>query len=87
MRLQLIDGVAGVTLQSSTKSDTGGGSTSGGCPNADPAFAAQVTFQPLPSPLALTPGCSRSPASTAGAQPVGGPTTLSSSYTARGSAR
>jgi Tfp pilus assembly protein PilN len=54
-RLRLIDGVSAVTLQSSTKSTTGSGG--GTCPKGDPAFAAQVTFAPLPTPAA-TPGAS-----------------------------
>jgi Tfp pilus assembly protein PilN len=77
VRLHLIDGVSNVTLQSSTKSSSGGSSSSGGCPSGDPAFTAQVTFQPLPSPLPLNPGAmgsSATPASTAGVQPAGGPT-------------
>jgi Tfp pilus assembly protein PilN len=89
VRLHLIDGVSNVTLQSSTKSNSGGGSSSsGGCPGEDPAFTAQVTFQPLPSPLALSPaasGASATPAATAGAQPASGGTSLSSDNT--GSAR
>jgi Tfp pilus assembly protein PilN len=87
VRLRLIDGVSNVTLQSSTKSDNAG-SASGGCPGGDPAFTAQVTFQPLPSPLSLNPGASGSsatPASTAGVQPAGGQASLSSAYS--GSAR
>jgi Tfp pilus assembly protein PilN len=47
-RLRLIDGVHEVTLQSSTagsSSSSGGGSCGGG----GPTFAAQITFDPLPS--------------------------------------
>jgi Tfp pilus assembly protein PilN len=51
-RLRLMDGVSNVTLQSSTKASSGGGSTAGGCPGADPSFALTVTFQPLPSSAA-----------------------------------
>ncbi|HEY7829651.1 MAG TPA: hypothetical protein VIC06_03700 [Solirubrobacteraceae bacterium] len=57
-RLRLIDGVSGVTLQSSTKSSSGTGS-SGGCPPKDPAFAMTVTFVALPTPAA-TPGAGAS---------------------------
>jgi Tfp pilus assembly protein PilN len=80
VRLHLMDGVSNVTLQSSTKSNSGGGASSGGCPSEDPAFTAQVTFQPLPSPLALKPGAlgsSATPASTAG-DSTGGRASLSS---------
>jgi Tfp pilus assembly protein PilN len=48
-RLRLMDGASEVQLQSSTKSSTGGGGTSGSCPANDPAFSAQVTFTGLPS--------------------------------------
>ncbi len=50
-RLRLIDGVSEVTLQSSVKPAIAGGSGSGGnaCPGADPAFIAQVSFDPIPS--------------------------------------
>jgi Tfp pilus assembly protein PilN len=65
-RLRLIDGVSEVTLQSSTKSATGG-SGEAGCPAKDPAFSVQITFAALPpSPL---PGTStaRLTSSTGGA--------------------
>lgn len=49
-RLRLIDGVSEVTLQSSTKSSSGGGAAgSGGCESGDPAFTLQATFDALPS--------------------------------------
>jgi Tfp pilus assembly protein PilN len=53
-RLRLIDGVASVTLQSSTKAASGGGSASGagGCAPSQPAYTLQVAFQPLPTPSA-----------------------------------
>jgi len=51
-RLRLMDGVSNVTLQSSTKAGGSGGGTGGGCPGGDPAFAIQVTFQPLPAAAA-----------------------------------
>jgi hypothetical protein len=55
-RLRLIDGVASVTLQSSTKAASGGGSASGagGCAPNQPAYNLQVAFQPLPTPSAAT---------------------------------
>jgi Tfp pilus assembly protein PilN len=49
-RLRLIDGVNEVTLQSSTKGNSGGASgASGSCPAGSPAFAVVLTFDPLPS--------------------------------------
>ncbi len=61
-RLRLIDGVASVTLQSSTKgtSSSGGGGSSGSssCPQNDPAVAITVTFAGLPAPPAASPGAS-----------------------------
>ncbi len=49
-RLRLIDGVAEVTLQSSTKGgSTGSSSSGGGCPPHAPVFSIGVTFEPLPS--------------------------------------
>jgi hypothetical protein len=52
-RLRLIDGVDEVTLQSSTKTGSFGGSSGGGgCPSGDAAFTVQVTFDPLPTPSA-----------------------------------
>jgi len=47
-RLRLMDGASNVTLQSSTKGASTGGSVSGGCPPKSPAFTAQITFDPLP---------------------------------------
>jgi hypothetical protein len=66
-RLRLIDGVSEVTLQSSTKSATGGSGGEAACPAHDPAFSVQITFAALPaSPL---PGTStaRLTSSTGGA--------------------
>jgi hypothetical protein len=51
-RLRLIDGVSEVTLQSSSKSASGGSSTSGACPAGAPAFTATVIFDALPSTAA-----------------------------------
>lgn len=48
VRLRLIDGVSAVTLQSSTKSNSGSGSCSGN----DPVFSVELTFNPLPAPSA-----------------------------------
>jgi hypothetical protein len=49
-RLRLIDGVAEVTLQSSTKGGSNAaGATGGGCPAGFPVFTATVTFEPLPT--------------------------------------
>jgi hypothetical protein len=49
-RLRLIDGVAEVTLQSSTKGgSSGAGSTGGGCPPNAPVFSVSITYEPLPS--------------------------------------
>jgi hypothetical protein len=50
-RLRLIDGASEVTLQSSIKPNTASGASSGGaaCPGDDPTFAAEVTFDPLPT--------------------------------------
>jgi len=49
-RLRLIDGVAEVTLQSSTKGGgSGSASVGGGCPPHAPVFSVGITFEPLPS--------------------------------------
>ncbi len=55
-QLRLMDGVSHVSLQSSVKS-TGGAtsSTTGGCPASAPVFAAQISFQPLPTPSPKAP--------------------------------
>jgi hypothetical protein len=50
VRLRLVSGVSNVTLLSSTKSGGGGSGGGGTCPARDPAFSAQVSFQPLPAP-------------------------------------
>jgi len=55
-QLRLMDGVSHVTLQSSVKSTTGGATTTtGGCPASAPAFAAEITFQALPTPSPKAP--------------------------------
>jgi Tfp pilus assembly protein PilN len=51
-RLRLIDGVANVTLQSSTKASSSGGGGAGGCGPGQPTFSASVTFDPLPTSAA-----------------------------------
>lgn len=51
-QLRLIDGVAEVTLQSSTRSAgtaSASSASAGGCTPGDPTFAVGVTFDPLPS--------------------------------------
>lgn len=53
VRLRLVSGVSNATLQSSTKSDSSGGSGAS-CPTGDPVFSVQVTFQPLPAPPATS---------------------------------
>jgi hypothetical protein len=54
-RLRLMDGVSGVTLQSSTKSLSGGGGAGGSsCPAGNPAFTATVSFDPLPTAAATS---------------------------------
>jgi hypothetical protein len=76
-RLRLIDGVAEVTLQNSTRGTaTGAGSSGGGCPPTAPVFNVSVAFQPLPSPSAAAassgaktvaePSSSPAPTSTGG---------------------
>jgi Tfp pilus assembly protein PilN len=54
-RLRLMDGVNEVTLQSSSKSGSGGSSSgSAGCEGSDPGYTIQITFAPLPSSSAIT---------------------------------
>jgi Tfp pilus assembly protein PilN len=67
-RLRLIDGVSEVTLQSSTKSTTTGGSGSGGCSGNDAAFAVQISFDPLPAASATSSSPARITAATGGGQ-------------------
>lgn len=69
-RLRLMDGVNGVTLQSSTKSaSAGGGAASGTCPKSAPVFTARIAFDPLPA----------APAKTSSAAPVAQTTAPSTS--------
>jgi Tfp pilus assembly protein PilN len=49
-RLRLIDGVATVALESSTKVANSG--SGGGCPASSPVFSVQITFEALPSTTA-----------------------------------
>lgn len=54
-RLRLIDGVASVNLQNSTKGSSGAGASSGGaCPAGDPSFVVGVTFDALPTASAAS---------------------------------
>lgn len=64
-RLRLINGVSEVTLQSSTKSGSSGGSGSASCGGGSAAFSVQVTFDALPSVSAAGGSSSASAASTA----------------------
>jgi hypothetical protein len=65
-RLRLIQGVAEVTLQSSTKS--GSGATSGaGCAGTEAAFNVVISFQPLPAAIAPSSSAVTGAASTGGA--------------------
>lgn len=70
-RLRLIQGVSEVTLQSSTKPSSGGGSSSGagsgGCPGSDPAFSIAISFEPLPAAPATSSSAVTSASSTGGA--------------------
>jgi Tfp pilus assembly protein PilN len=67
-RLRLIDGVSEVTLQSSTRS-TGGGAVAGGSGTClGPAFTIGVTFEPLPSPGAVTAAAARPASFTGGSR-------------------
>jgi len=66
-RLRLIDGVSEVTLQSSTKSASGG-SGEAGCPRNDPAFSVQIVFAPLPSGPPPSSSAARLTSSTGGAR-------------------
>ena len=70
VRLRLVSGVSSVTLQSSTKSGSGGASGGGSCPSEAPVFSVSVTFAPLPAPPATsteTLEATADPSSNAGA--------------------
>jgi hypothetical protein len=71
-RLRLIDGVANVTLQSSAKSagSSTGGAGGAGCESGQAAYAAEVTFVPLP-----TPPATHSSTAVASTTATGSPTT------------
>jgi len=64
-RLRLIQGVSEVTLQSSTKSTSNGGSA--GCATGHPAFTIAVSFDPLPAVPATGSSGVKTPTSTGGA--------------------
>lgn len=52
-RLRLMDGVSSVSLQSSSKGQSGGAGGSASTSNCDPSspvFTVQITFEPLPTP-------------------------------------
>jgi hypothetical protein len=63
-RLRLIDGVTGVSLESSTKSASSGGSSTGNCPSGSPAFTAHIQFSPLPAAPAKKAGSAATVAAT-----------------------
>jgi Tfp pilus assembly protein PilN len=67
-RLRLINGVNEVTLQSSAKAGSGGAGSAGagGCTASQPAFAMQISFDPLPSASVTTPSTRQSTTSTGG---------------------
>jgi hypothetical protein len=72
-RLRLMDGVGEVKLASSTKSSgSGTASSPGSCGQNDPAFIANVSFQPLPSPPASTAPSTTLAANAGGANGTGG---------------
>jgi Tfp pilus assembly protein PilN len=76
-RLRLIDGVATVTLQSSTKG-AGGAASSNGCPANGPDFNVTVAFDALPSASAAAAAVK---GKSSGAQTVADSTTASSPAT------
>jgi Tfp pilus assembly protein PilN len=68
-RLRLMDGVSAVSLQSSAKgssSGAGGASSSGNCKAQSPTFTVQITFEPLPTPVAGSGSATKLTASTGG---------------------
>jgi hypothetical protein len=68
-RLRLMDGVSGVTLQSSTKSGSAaaaGGGGGGSCPAGAPVFTAHIAFDPLPAAPAKAGSTTAVAATTAG---------------------
>ena len=80
-RLRLIDGVSEVTLQSSAKGGSSGGS--GGCSGKDPAFTVQVAFDPLPA----TPAVGAASTATAAATSPGAGSAAAQPTTSTGGAR
>jgi Tfp pilus assembly protein PilN len=75
-RLRLMDGVSAVTLQSSTKATSSGGSAGAGgttCPSSYPIFNVTVAFAALPASKATSSPAVSSPASsTTAANSTGG---------------
>lgn len=73
-RLRLMDGVNNVELHSSVKSANGSASSTaaggGSCSAGDPAYSAQVTFEPLPSGPTSVPTKPTTPAGKSAGQPV-----------------
>jgi Tfp pilus assembly protein PilN len=72
VRLRLVSGVSAATLQSSTKSDSSGGSSGASCPTGDPVFSVEVAFQPLPAAPATSTEALLSSASASSANGGGG---------------
>jgi Tfp pilus assembly protein PilN len=89
-RLRLMDGVSAVTLQSSSKGASSGGSSSSGCPAHDPVFAATVTFAALPNPPAIpaaTATASDTEASSGSTAPAATPAPSTSNSTSSSGAK
>jgi len=87
-RLRLMDGVAEVALQASTKSGGGGsGTSSDSCGPNGAAFSVQVSFQPLPaSPTAPAAPGAAAPAGTPATTAAGSPGTVPVASAAGGGA-
>jgi Tfp pilus assembly protein PilN len=83
-RLRLIDGVAEVTLQNSTRGESSAGTTGGSCPPGGPVFTISVAFKPLPSASeASSAASSQKSVSNETATPAPTPSTTSSGGEAR----
>jgi Tfp pilus assembly protein PilN len=90
-RLRLMDGVAEVALQASTKSGGGGagggsGASSAGCGPNGAAFSVQVSFQPLPASPTPAPAAPGAPAGTPASTGAGSPGTVPVASAAGGGA-